>query len=277
MRLLLLEGNPDDAILAREALQEIQESRRWRRWIRYLDVVHLECLDEALAVLAAERFDAALVAALLPDATGLDSLLALRLQAPDLPVVLMVADGDEPLALSAVREGAEDCVAKSELDCALLARALRNAVDRRRRVAALGSLTLLDAETGILNRAGFLLAAERERALARKLKRPVWVAVATLEGETGGFGGASPALSETAVLLRHSFSEADIIARIEPHRFAVLSICQQGDEAALALTELHRRSAVRLKVGIVSFGPDADWSVEELLGLAHGSVCENGP
>src|SRR5512140_3181012 len=162
MKILLLEGNPDDAALAKEAILEIEESRRWRRWVRHIDLVHVERLDEATAVLAQERFDVVLAGDALPDAGGLAPLLSLRAQAPEAAVILLVSGADETLALSAIREGAEDCIPKEELDCAPLARALRNAVERRRRAVALRSVILIDAETGLYNRNGFTVAAGRD-------------------------------------------------------------------------------------------------------------------
>ena len=288
MKILLLEGNPDDAALAKEAILEIEESRRWRRWVRHIDLVHLERLDEATAVLAQERFDVVLAGDALPDACGLAPLLSLRAQAPEAAVILLISGGDDALALSAIREGAEDCIPKEELDCAPLARALRNAVERRRRAAALRSVILLDAETGLHNRNGFMVAAGRDCKLARTLSRCAWLVVAALGDADQAMDAALPAPVELAEILRLSFPDTDVIARLETRRFAVLSLRGEGEDVSAPLAALRRRVWLRnrlgrtepplsVQVGTASQGPSGDLSIEELLDVAQSSLCENGP
>src|SRR5690349_7276018 len=55
-----------------------------------------------------------------------------RMSAPDAPIVLLSADEDEDLTLKAVRQGAQDCLIKSELEPVLLRRALIRAIERKR-------------------------------------------------------------------------------------------------------------------------------------------------
>ncbi|MDP3000908.1 MAG: hypothetical protein Q8N47_25720 [Bryobacterales bacterium] len=288
MKILLLEGNPDDAALAKEAILEIEESRRWRRWVRHIDLVHLERLDDATAVLAQERFDVVLAGDALPDACGLTPLLSLRAQAPEAAVILLISGRDDALALSAMREGAEDCIPKEELDCAPLARALRNAVERRRRGAALRSVILLDAETGLYNRNGFMVAAGRDCKLARTLRHSAWLVVAALGGADQTMDAALPAPVELAELLRLSFPDTDVIARLEERRFAVLSLRGESENVSVPIAALRRRVWLRnrlgrgepplsVQVGTAAQGLSGDLSIEELLDVAQSSLCENGP
>jgi DNA-binding NarL/FixJ family response regulator len=288
MKILLLEGNPDDAALAKEAILEIEESRRWRRWVRHIDLVHLERLEDATAVLAQEPFDVVLAGDALPDACGLAPLLSLRAQAPEAAVILLISGGDDALAVSAIREGAEDCIPKEELDCAPLARALRNAVERRRRAAALRSVILLDADTGLYNRNGFMVAAGRDRKLARRLSHSAWLVVAALGGADHAMDAAPPAPVELAEILRLSFPDTDVIARLEACRFAVLSLRGEGEDVSAPVAALRRRVWLRnrrrrgepplsVHVGTASQGASGDLSIEELLDLAQSSLCENRP
>jgi GGDEF domain-containing protein len=288
MKILLLEGNPDDAALAKEAILEIEESRRWRRWVRHIDLVHLERLEDATAVLAQEPFDVVLAGDALPDACGLAPLLSLRAQAPEAAVILLISGGDDALAVSAMREGADDCIPKEELDCAPLARALRNAVERRRRAAALRSVVLLDAETGLYDRHGFMMAAGRDRKLARKLNRSAWLVMAALGGADQAMDAAPSAPVELAEILRLSFPDTDVIARLEARRFAVLSLRGESEDVSAALAGLRRRVWLRnrlrrgeprlsVQVGTASQGPSGDLPIEELLELAQSSLCENEP
>jgi diguanylate cyclase (GGDEF)-like protein len=97
----------------------------------------------------------------------MDLLAYVRLSAPDAPIVLLSDAEDEPLALEAVKAGAQDCLAKSELGPALLRRTLTHAIERKRAESELAHQALHDQLTGLPNRALFLdrlgVALERAR------------------------------------------------------------------------------------------------------------------
>ncbi len=106
-----------------------------------------------------------------PQSEGGDDPMSLldyvRMSAPDAPIVLLCADEDEDLTLNAVRQGAQDCLIKSELEPVLLRRALVRAIERKRAEAQLAHQALHDQLTGLPNRALFLdrlsVALERSR------------------------------------------------------------------------------------------------------------------
>ncbi len=50
-----------------------------------------------------------------------------------IPVVVLADEADENLAHRLLREGAQDVLVKPELECALLARSIRYAIERQRR------------------------------------------------------------------------------------------------------------------------------------------------
>jgi two-component system cell cycle response regulator len=275
MRVLLLEGNEGNAELVREAIHEIEEIRRWRGWVRHIELVHLERLEEAIAVLAAESFDAALAGSVLPDAQGVDILLALRAQAPEMPVILLVSDEEDSFAVSAVREGADDCLPYAGLECAPLARALRMAVERQRRLQALHSSAMLDLDTGIFNREGFLTSAERDVRIAGRLGRSAWLLVAALDSSREDVTlGLYPA-AELAASLRLSFLDTDLVARLDARHFAVLSFCADAEDLSSSVSALRDRLPVRLRTTWID--PAGGWTIAELLDQAVAALCENGP
>jgi diguanylate cyclase (GGDEF)-like protein len=100
-------------------------------------------------------------------------LAYVRLSAPDAPIVLLSDGDDEALALEAVKAGAQDCLAKSELGPAPLRRALTHAIERKRAEAGLAHQALHDQLTGLPNRALFLdrlgVALERARRSGTQL------------------------------------------------------------------------------------------------------------
>jgi DNA-binding response OmpR family regulator len=124
IKLLVIEDNPGDADLVRERLGE-GVAARWP-WAQ------VERLDEALRLLAGERFDVVLLDLSLPDSHGLDTVRRLLPACPGVAVVVLTGLYDEELGLAAVREGAQDYLVKGQVDGPLMARTLRYAVERKR-------------------------------------------------------------------------------------------------------------------------------------------------
>ncbi len=124
VHILLIEDNPGDARLVREMLAEAPTL--------HAELTHLNRLSLALEHLRAHAVDVALLDLSLPDAQGLDTVARLHAAAPRLPIVVMSGCDDEALAVEGVRAGAQDYLVKGHVDTALLARALRYAIERQR-------------------------------------------------------------------------------------------------------------------------------------------------
>lgn len=123
--LLVVEDNPADVALVREALREADAQHR---------VVSVARLSEAIEYL--ERPGAMPAAALLdlglPDASGLEALERVRRDHPLLPIVVLTGHADTETAVRALENGAEDYLDKSSLDGEVLIRSLKYAVARVR-------------------------------------------------------------------------------------------------------------------------------------------------
>ncbi|NVJ06196.1 hybrid sensor histidine kinase/response regulator [Myxococcus sp. AM001] len=124
MRLLLVEDNAGDARLLQEELREIATAR--------FDVLHVERLADAVHVLGSASVDAVLLDLSLPDGQGLANIPRLLSAAPSVPLVVLTGTDDEQLAVQAVHEGAQDYLVKGQVTGALLVRALRYAIERKR-------------------------------------------------------------------------------------------------------------------------------------------------
>lgn len=129
IQVLLIEDNPTDVLLLREALMAIP--------IASFAVTQAERLGEGLKRLNAGRFDVVLLDLSLPDSQGLETLERVCAQAPDAPVVVLTALQDEAIAIKAMRWGAQDYLIKGQAADAWLARALRYAIERKRAEEAL--------------------------------------------------------------------------------------------------------------------------------------------
>src|SRR5690242_15949544 len=97
---LLVEDNPADARLMREAVRETEAT--------HISLTYVDTLEKALTRLRNERFDVIMLDLSLPDADGLDTVVRVHTHAPAVPIVVLTGLDDEALAARAVREGAQD-------------------------------------------------------------------------------------------------------------------------------------------------------------------------
>jgi len=217
--ILVVEDNPGDARLLREALREIEALR--------VDLHHVETLAAAIDALASCKFDVGLLDLHLPDASGLDVVRRVHEAAPETTLVVLSALNDEQLAVQSLHEGAQDYLVKGELDGSLLWRALRYAMERQHRQLELRNLSLVDDLTGLNNRKGFLRLATHHVRLASRRATPFLVGFVDLDGlkainDTFGHQEGNRALVEAADVLRDSFRQSDILGRVGGDEFVVL-------------------------------------------------------
>jgi len=67
----------------------------------------------------------------LPDSAGLGTFTSVRANAPDVPIIVLTGLSDESLAVSTVRDGAQDYLIKGQVDGNLLGRTIRYAIERQ--------------------------------------------------------------------------------------------------------------------------------------------------
>ena len=135
LKLLIAEDCVEDEQLLSEALLEIEENRLWCNW-RASAIVPVDCLSDALDCLRRERFDAVLLNLSLPDSPALlDSFLEVIACAGSTPILVLADEADDHLANRLLRDGAQDVLLKSEIECLPLARAIRFAIERQRRMS----------------------------------------------------------------------------------------------------------------------------------------------
>lgn len=121
LRVLVIEDNPGDARLVREAVSQNPA----------VDLEHAERLEDGLSRLAGGGVDVVLLDLGLPDAQGLEGLTMLQLHAPKVPVVVLTGSDTDHLGRAAVKAGAQDFLVKGELVTDSLVRCLRYAVERQ--------------------------------------------------------------------------------------------------------------------------------------------------
>jgi signal transduction histidine kinase/CheY-like chemotaxis protein len=124
IRVLLVEDNPGDARLIKEMLAEAEGQDFSLEWVTRL--------ADGLEHMSRDQVDVVLLDLELPDSRGLDTFLKAQQQAPQVPFVVLTGLADETLALTALRQGAQDYLFKDETYPNLILRAIRYATERKR-------------------------------------------------------------------------------------------------------------------------------------------------
>jgi diguanylate cyclase (GGDEF)-like protein len=260
-RVLLVEDNPGDARLVREALNEGAPEE--------FALQVASSLQQALENLApaAEPMDVVLLDLSLPDSQGLETYRAIHARNPAVPVLVLSGLNDESIALKAVNEGAQDFLRKSRADSELLPRSIRYAIERHRMLEQVRQLAVADELTGLMNRRGFLLLAEHQRSLADRKGTALSLVFVDIDhfksiNDTFGHEEGDRALKELARLLLRTFRRSDVVARIGGDEFIVMmpDINPEGMQIVLD----------RVRTNFAAFNQDSgfSWRLSISLGVA---------
>ena len=174
MKLLLVEDNDLDA---RDVVELVSAGCS-----EGMTVQHVHTCAGALAALKSpEEFDVILLDLTLPDSRGEETVARLMGQNPSTPCVVLSGTDNLEVAVKALRLGAQDYLVKAQLDVALLHRAIRYAIERKRIERRLEFLAGYDQLTGLVNRFRLhdiaehaLVNAGRQRTLAALLYFLAW-------------------------------------------------------------------------------------------------------
>jgi len=249
LKLLLVEDNLEDEHLLCEALIEIEEQRLWCNW-RSSTIVQVERLSDALDCLRRQAFDIILLNLSLPDSPILlDSFLEMNAAARGAPIVVLADEPDDNLANWLLREGAQDVLLKPELECAMLARSLRFAIERQRNLETLRASPFLDVLTGALTAQAFFTMAAQSAQLLRHSGSVVLaglVEIAELSEETQDQREVRELiLIRAAEVLRQTFQAPALVGRLAQRRFGLLL---PGTNEA-AVESLLNRAALEIETG----------------------------
>jgi hypothetical protein len=186
--------------------------------------------------------------------------------APNLPLLALAAPDEESLAIRLVRQGAQDFLLKSELDCLPLARLLSCAVARYQWSEGRRAQSLVDEVTGMWNDRGFAVLGQAQLGLAARCGLPVLIASAERNGpEPAG----ELELLEAAESFRSALPESAIAARLTGCRFAAVMV--PGAPGDISALENHLRG--RLEVRWTTMHPQPGF--EPAMQGALQSLCEN--
>ncbi len=151
-------------------------------------------------------------------------------------------------------------------------------------VQELRNQALVDELTGLYNRRGFMFLAQQQLKLANRKQMGMLLLFADFNNlkwinDTLGHHKGDLALIETANILKETFREPDIIARIGGDEFVVLATEDRREIAEILITRLqenldtHNARGTRgyklsLSMGIARYDPECPCSIDELLDRA---------
>lgn len=147
-----------------------------------------------------------------------------------------------------------------------------------------------DELTGLRNRRGFLVLAEQQISVARRLGRRLLVLFMDMDNlktinDTLGHEQGNAAIQEIAQVLRETFRETDILARVGGDEFAVLAFESTAGYADALQSRLLRTVLdhnaktgrcfdVALSVGAIIWDPTSEQTIEDVLAIADKQMYE---
>lgn len=133
IKILLVDDDEDDYVIARELFSEITTWKPELDWIK--------TYDEALEVIRARYYDVYLFDYRLGpgEHTGLKLLHETITLGCKSPIIILTGQGDYRVDMEAIRKGASDYLTKGQINSSLLEKSIRHAIERKRAEEAIRS------------------------------------------------------------------------------------------------------------------------------------------
>jgi diguanylate cyclase (GGDEF)-like protein len=238
-RVLLVEDDPQAAMAIGELLREI--------WPDGLIVSHARRVADAAHEML--EYGATCVVVSLPaheDPTEI--LRQLGTAAPHIPIIALSDSDDQDREVAAVRAGAQDHLRRSELTAAVLSRAMRFGMQRKRSEVVLTQQALHDPLTGLPNRTLFLDRLRVALDRSRRTGAPVVVLFLDVDGfkeinDSLGHPAGDTLLTVLADRFRGLLRPMDTVARFGGDEFTFLFEGLQSEREAMLIAQRISRSA----------------------------------
>jgi diguanylate cyclase (GGDEF)-like protein len=241
---------------------------------------------EALDKIMETKFDALITDIAMPEMDGITLTKELSRHYQSIPVMVMTGYTEEYSAETVIASGARDFIKKpfsiSEFPIRFDIMMRDHKVEE-----ALLALSLIDELTGLYNRRRFFLLTEQSLKLSVRTKKKLLLLFIDMDNlkwinDHHGHNEGDQALIDLANILKKTFRESDIVARIGGDEFVVLSESTE-ENGEIVLTRLYenikdhnaKRSRVyslSISVGATQFDPEYPISIDELLSKADASM-----
>jgi diguanylate cyclase (GGDEF)-like protein len=282
IEVLLIEDNPMDMLLIQRMLEKTGHTS-----------LHISCaenLSTGIKLAADGVIDVIILDLNLPDSLGVETFLRLKVQVPDIPIVLLSGFADEEEALKAVREGAQDYMIKGQTDGNLLVRSLRYAIERKKAEDTIKFLAYHDPLTGLPNRTLFSDRCTMAMAESKRYLRKTALIMLDLDhfkeiNDKLGHDAGDELLREFSIRLSRILRQTDTVCRIGGDEFALLIPGVTSKEAVEEVTQrileairkpftLHDcRELITASLGIAIYPEDGE-TLETLIKHADTAMYE---
>jgi len=228
------------------------------------------------------KFDALITDIVMPEMDGITLTKELSKHYQNLPVMAMTGYAEEYSAEAAIASGAREFIKKPFSISEFSIRFNKMMRDHEGEEALL-ALSLIDELTGLYNRRRFFVLTDQSLKLSVRTKKKLLLLFIDMDNlkwinDHHGHNEGDKALIDLANILKKTFRESDIIARIGGDEFVVLSESTDGN-GEIILTRLHeniedhnaKRSrcyALSISVGTTQFDPQYPIPIDELLSKA---------
>jgi two-component system cell cycle response regulator len=239
----------------------------------------------ALELLSKDLFDTMIIDIVLPDMSGFELTTKAKKIKPDMAIIIMTGYIDEFSYEDAIESGASDFIKKPFSVKELIAR-----IEHAKMHERLHDISLHDELTGLYNRRGFFTLAEHLLKTAKRQQAGLFMLYCDLDGLKGindalGHQKGDWALIDTANILKETFRDSDIIARIGGDEFVVMPIKTTGDNLEIVINRLQkavemdntkskREYKLSISIGTAYFDPLSPCTIDELLSQADKLMYE---
>ena len=237
---------------------------------------------EALQKINKSSFDSAVIDVVIPLMDGISLTKELLKLYPNLPVMIMTGHADDHSAESAIGAGAREFIRKPFFIDEFILRFDKMIRDHRGEEALL-ALSLTDELTGLYNRRRFFVLTEQCLKVAIRTKKRSLLLYIDMDdlkwiNDHYGHNEGDHALIDLAGILKKTFRDSDIIARMGGDEFVVL-LESTGENDEILMTRLYenikdhhaegtRRYKLSISVGAAQFDSENPISIDELLSKA---------
>ena len=166
----------------------------------------------------------------------------------------------------------------------------KDITERKKREEELRNLSLTDELTGLYNRRGFFTLAQQLQKRAKREKKGLFMLYADLDGlkeinDTYGHQEGDKALIEIANILKETYRESDIVARIGGDEFAMIPIGEKSEDVKVITARMQknidshnagktRGHKLSISWGTAYFNPSKPVSIDTLLSHADKAMYE---
>jgi len=294
VKLLIVDDNPDDRFLYKRLLQKVN-GINW-------SILESENGEDGLDLCKKENPDCILLDYILPDIDGLEFLLQLKNMSLSVPVIMLTGQGDETVAVLAMKEGAKDYLSKDVLTPASLKGTILNCIEafgkpsnpdwgKKEKVDLISEIETLekklasssgiDALTGLPNRSSMLEKLHYEKCRFERNKKPFSMVMADIDDlnilrESHGPQAENEILTQVAKWLDFNTRKQDVVCHWGKKRFVLLlpetdfegarlfieKLCKKVEQETFTLNGREIGLTMSFSVGVYN---DANLKIEDCI------------